>query len=270
MINPFVIKKYGALLTCAFFGVIGYNVGNLYGGWIWGVGSFFVSALVAVFVGVVLLNNPFSKLLEGRGILAFDISSSGVIRPFIVAVNQPFIRAKLPNGDTIEDVFNREAVSQLAEPVKSGNLIQSKTEVNGKKYIMLTFDEDEYNKARFALFQYPVLIYNSQLKTFVTKDALSTLEKDILSEHLILYLTRKIEELTSVLRDFARHVIEQLKPQGNWLNNKWTWIILIIALGIIGFMFAPHIINAFQSGLSSGSGAVSEALGSGAAVVPAG
>ena len=227
-----------------------------YNFWI-ALAAFGVGILVCLIIGVIMLKNPFSLILEGKGLLALDFSSSGVIRPFIVSVQQPFIKGNF-NGEPLEDVFNREAVYQLAVPEKQGKayIIQGKDK-EGKetKGVAVVLDEDAYNKARFAFFHYPVLIYNSQLKCFLTKDMLMEREKEIFSEHLLLYLNRKIEELTSLIRDFARYIVELTKPKTNWLAGKWG-IIIMIVLGIILLaMFAPTIIDSLKgSGIGAAVG----------------
>lgn len=271
MINVFKLKKWATLLFAGFIPTIFFMVGIQFYGKFWiGLACFAAGLLISLIFGVFLLKNPFTLLLEGKGVLCLDVSSSGIIKPFIANINQPYVRAKL-QGEDIEDVFDRQTVSQLADPEKKGQFIFITKDKDGQplkdKGIFFMLPESEYNKARFALFHYPVLIYNSQLKTFMTKDILSEIEKNVFSEHLVLYLNRKIEELTSHIRDFGRYIVELTKPkEGGFFRNKWVWIVILVGLGILAAIFAPYIISAIKGGIST---VQSTAVGS-AAVTPVG
>lgn len=130
--------------------------------------------------------------------------------------------------------------------------------------LKIELDELEMNKARFALFHYPVLIYNEQLGTVVTKDFLSEQEKISFAEHGVLYLNRKMEELTSVVRDFGRYVVELTKPQGGSIFTKWwVWVIVIILVALLVIMFAPSVMKVMGATVSSASGAVQTATAGG-------
>lgn len=256
MFNPFVIRKWATIALCGFLPTIAWHVGmTWYTLWI-ALGAFFVSLLVCFAAGGKLLANPFTQLLEGRGLLALDMSSAGIIRPFIVSVQQPFIKGKF-NGEDIEDIFNRETVMQLGNPETKGKgYILQGTKKTGEKVggLAVVLTEEEYNSARFALFHYPVLIFNSQLKTFLTKDMLMAAEKEVFSEHLLLYMNRKIEELTSLIRDFARYIVELTKPKGSIFANKWVIVIMIILGLLLLAAFAPAIIDTLKGGVLSSAG----------------
>jgi hypothetical protein len=95
------------------------------------------------------------------------------------------------------------------------------------------------------MMQFPVILYNSQLQTTVTKDFLSNQEKENFIEHSVLYLNMETRRIGSDIRDFARYVIENLKP--NWMSGKaWVWIILVVGIIIIVAIFAPKLLQAIQ------------------------
>lgn len=241
MLNPFVLKKYAALLIAGIFSAIGYRVGlQFYGLW-GGIGFMFGGLLISTLVGLQLLKHPFTVMLEGGGILVLNIDSTGIIRPFNVTVDSPFIRGFFEKGKPVTDAFDRDATFHLAAPLKKGSAVPNE---EGGLDIKLT--EAEMNKGRFALFHYPLFIYNAQIGSIVTKDFLSNKEKDSFAEHGVLYLNRKMEELTSTLRDFARYIVEQLKPGKNIFQSKWVIYIIIAALIILGIIFAPAIIDMFK------------------------
>jgi len=260
MINAFIFKKYGALLMCSLLTVICFAVGAIfYNFWI-GLACMGAGLLVGILLGNILLKNPFSALLEGKGILALDLNSTGVINPFIVSVNPPYIWGKNKKKE-VNDVFDREAVMHLGKPVK----LKKSADIKEDGTLEFSISKDEYNKGRFALFHYPVLIWNSQIDSILTKDFLAEQEKSVFAEHGVLYLNRKMEELTSVVRDFGRYVVELTKPQGSIWANKWTWIIIVIVAVIIIALFAPAIIKTLQQ---TGSAAGDAFTTSGNAVTP--
>jgi hypothetical protein len=90
------------------------------------------------------------------------------------------------------------------------------------------------------------LLYNEQIGAFITKEFLSNIEKDTFAEHTVLYLNRIMEELTSVMRDFARYVIESLKPKGSIFGSKWFWIIILIVGLILAGLLAPSLIKSIK------------------------
>lgn len=241
MINVFKVKKYCALMINSFLSAILMFIGFTYYGIFGGLGFLFVGVLLGVLLGNIFLNNPFTEMLEGKGILTLNIDSTGIIRPFVVAVDSPYIRGFF-NKKPVNDVFDRESVNQLATPKKAETSLEQ-LEDGGVK---ITLSEKDYNAGRFALFHYPVLIYNSQINNIITKDFLSDQEKSTFAEHGVLYLNRKMEELTSAMLNFGRYVVETLKPKSSIFENKWFWVVLIGALVIMGFMFAPAIISAVK------------------------
>lgn len=204
-------------------------------------------------------------MLEGSGILAIDITSTGILKPFLVSVQGAYVKGKANKTDII-DVFDRNAVMNLAPPIK---VTKPATWEDGKLKIEL--DENEYNQNRFGLFQYPCLLYNSAVGSFVTKDFLSEGEKTVFAEHSILYVKRRLEDLTSAVRDFGRHIVEQLKPQSSIFKNKWFVVIVIIMCVLLIAMFAPAVIEQIggQGFFGQASAAIGQA-GNAATVQPIG
>lgn len=260
MINPFVIKKYMAvILPCAistvafFLGLINYGYWVALGIWAGGV-------IISLFIAFLLLDNPFRAVLEGKGILALDLTSTGIIRPFLLRLQPPMMQGKV-GGNPVMDIFNRGASFILKPPVvrkeNTATPITSGEKAGGVK---LEFSEEEMNRNRFQLYHFPVFIYNSMLKSMLTKDFISEKEKDAFSEHTVLYLIKIIEGLTSITRDFARHVIEQLRPTISIFANKWFWIILLVVGGILAFLFGPAIIETIGGTISTATSSMEGTL----------
>lgn len=256
MINPYKIKKWAALLLAGIFPTIGFFVGvKFYGLWI-GIACFAGTLFVSALLANLLLVNPFTSMLQGAGIMAIDMNSTGILQPFIVRLRNPDIIGRI-RGRLIRDVFDRNAVMTLSEPVVASMQGKKDTKTGN---ISFTLSQEDFNRSRFAMYQYPVLIYNSHINSFLTKEWFSEMEKTAFAEHTVLYLNRIMQELTSMTRDFTRGVIDLLKPKGAG-GNKWVWIIIIGGLILLAALFAPSVINAIKGA----SGSATEAVASGTA-----
>jgi hypothetical protein len=249
MINPFTVKKWGALLLTGLLTTISFFIGISFYNFIYALIFMGLGLIISALIANSLLQNPFSLMLEGKGVLALNLDSTGVIRPFIMSVKSPYVEGML-NNSLKSDVFDRDTVLNLAAPQEAG-IVQQGRGKDGKVRIALVLNEDDYNKGRFALFHYPTIIFNEQINSIITKDFLSNEEKTAFAEHGVLYLNRKMEELTSAIRDFGRHVVENLKPKGFNISSGWVIGIVVVVLIILLIMFAPNIMEAM--GIASGS-----------------
>lgn len=242
LLNPYTLRKYSALLLNGGITVILFYVGIVYYGLWWGVGFFFGGLILGMIIANMLLKNPFSMMLEGKGIITFNMDSTGILQPFIIRVAPPYIKGKLFKKE-INDIFNRNTVFNLAEPVEAETKAVNKIDKDGKKILEFRLDEKEYNKARFSFIHYPLLIYNEQVGSLITKDFLSNTEKTMFIEHSIMYLNRKLEGLTDSIRDFGRYIVELQKPKSSFFQNKWVWIIIGVGLLALAAMFVPKIME---------------------------
>lgn len=261
MLNPFRMKRYAVLCIGPFFGALAYMIGFRFYGVMGALGFFFASFFLFLIIGSLMLKNPFTAMLEGQGILGINLDSTGILHPFIIAVKQPYLYGKV-GGKKFRDVFDRESVFQISEPEAT----KTPAEIKDDGTIVLTLDKTSYNKARFGFINYPVIIYNQQIDSVLTKDFLAGLERDAFAEHTILYLNRSMEELTASVRDFARYVVESLKPKTDIWSKWWIWVI-IAGLGIILLaLFWPKISAAL--GLAKGSGQAIQTAISNATLTP--
>jgi len=253
MVNQFRVREMAALFLMGLFPLITYvSIMTFMDNFWYALGGSILCILIFFVIGTLLLSNPFTKMLKGHGILVLNIDSTGVIKLFLVKVLQPFIFGKLFGKET-KDVFNRETVYNLSSPTIVSKKIHTETGIK----IELT--ETEYNKGRFALFHFPTLIYNAQLHTIITKDMLSETEKNAFTEHTILYLTRQVEDLSSQVRDFARHAVETLRPKDSIFANKWFWVVAVVLFGILGAVMLPKIWATIQGSSGSVGSALSTA-----------
>ena len=265
MLNMFVVRKWAGFLLCGLFTTIFFFVGTTQFGLLWGVVFMVVGLFIFSLLGFLFIKNPFSSMLEGSGLLALDINSTGVIQPFIVNLKNPDIIGRLKNKN-IRDVFDRNSVGTMKAPLNNKNCVIESLSIDDKGVLKFSIDADNYNKSRFVMLQYPCLLFNSHLNSFVTKDFLSDMEKSTFAEHTVLYLNRNMQELTSLIRDFGRYVVDSLNQKSSLFKNKWVWIIIIVFIVILLIMFAPKIMNVV---MGSGSTAVEAVQGAGGTIVRA-
>lgn len=299
-------KVYGTLVLGPLFVTIIFFIAFTFYGLMWAIGGLAVGVAISVLISKLMINNPFSLMLEGKGVLCQNIDSTGILRPFIVAVQSPFIKNKKLG---VTDVFDREAVFQYAIPANNrtplemlenggvkltidkkamlqckeakefyevtldpgtyrlidtnpkkgvrrlelrGEAIEKVRKATKDNLLVIELSEKEYNSGRFALYHYPALIYNDQLKSIITKDFLAGQEKEAFAEHNALYLNRVMEQLTNAVRDFGRHVVELTRPSGGLMSKWWVWVIIVVFVGILLAMFAGPVITAIK-GASGGA-----------------
>jgi hypothetical protein len=267
MINPFTIRKYLGTILPAFISCLFMYFGLIKYGYWGGIGLMILGLVISVPISFKFLVTPFSKMLEGKGLLAMDIGSTGIIKFFTVGLEQPYIKGKI-GKEKLEDVWDRNAVQQITPPVDLNGKVHYN---NGKlilpKELIKGFSEEEYQKAKFAFNTYPVLIYNSQTKSFLTKDFFGDKEKDVYAEHGILYLNQIVRDLTNHTRDFGRYVAEQLKPKENFFQSKLFLFILIAGLILLAALFVPKIIPVITDMFNTGGGVVEKVAGNTGGIV---
>jgi len=258
MFITYKMKKYGALILNVFFPMIALIVGYMFYGFIISLIVMSVVSVLTIICATLLLSHPFRDMIEGSGLLVLDITSTGILRPFLVKVNPPNIWGNLA-GKQIKGFWNRELAVNMAKPVKAG-----KATLKEKGGIQIDMTEKEYNKGRMAMLHYPILIYNSAVKSFITKDMISEMEMKTFSEYQITLLNHQQEDLSSNLKHFSRSVIDQLRPKFQLGKGAVAGIVIVIILIIFGILFlpkiAPQIMNIFSGG--------AEAIGNVAEAVP--
>lgn len=216
------------------------------GGWILG-------ALIGILLFNLLTSHALTDLIEGSGILCLTFDSTGVIDPFILKVNPPLLSNKKRGISTLFDrsMFFYLKAPQTANLYNVPPLATGETPAipsanpNFEDYI-IRMPKSKQNSLTFAFKQFPCLIFNKNSETFLSKDFLCSGEESAMMKHQVLYLKRKTEELTSVMRDFARYVIELTRPQKSLMSNWLFWAAIIIFVLIIGYLaitIGPSLIS---------------------------
>lgn len=251
MMNSYAIKRWASYLLAGVGTTAVLVVMILSGADI--VLSAVVAFLANILFGILsrrfLLAHPLLDYLEGKGILVKSVDSTGMIRTFVVQLSPPYLQGEL-DGKRVEDVFDRSAMMYETTPAK----VQG--EDTGDE-IVIRIPKEQYHTLQFREYVYPVFIWNANLKTFLTKDALAKLESDALLDHALLYLMRKVEELNGLLRDFGRYVMDTARPTWFSLQEFIKRHPLLFILVLIGIVVA--VIVMFFPGVMGG--AAEDALG---------
>lgn len=267
-LNMFKIKKWSALFLVGFLPTLIFFMFILFGyGLIFAIIAWIISVILSIILFNFIVKHPILQLLEGEGLLVLTLDSTGVIKPFIAKVIEPFLSIN-ENKTTI---FDRDMIFYMKKPTKA--TLSKLSEEDAKNelkdafnenydYYILKYKKEDATKITFGFEHFPVLIYNKNLDIFLTKDALANLETEGVIKHLVLYLKKKVEELTSIMRDFARHVIEMTKPKKpyEFLHSWWFWIIILIIFIILAVMFIPSILEIFKPVASATHEAVKTAV----------
>lgn len=252
MVNLYKVKKWSANFLMAFLPTITFLIMILTADFFQAIISFFIMIPFAMFISGRLMSHPIIEFLEGKGLLVWTIDSTGLIEPFLVNVDSPFLRGN-HKGKEIETVFDRDSISYMKPPRKIGGLVK---EDDKEIELKLRIPKDKKNDITFGLSTFPVLIYNKNLEQFISKEALAKFEKDTFVTHMVLYLNKKAQDLTNQLRDFARYIVEQTRPKKPLLGGWLKWVLVLAAILIIGMLALPVIMNIGGGATASGGGSI--------------
>jgi hypothetical protein len=247
-LNFFRVKKWSALFLVGILPVILFIIfiDAGYGLLMSAMGSL-VMAIIGIPIFSLIVRHPLLKLIEGGGLLVMTFDSTGVIDTFLAQVRPPFVRSTYHN-EPADSLYDRDTVWYMKMP-KKATLRNVKTDDPNEITMELKYKKADETKITYAFGSLPCLIWNKNMQTFMSKDSLAKMEVESVIKHLVIYLKKKTEELTSVLRDFARYVVETTKPQkprsifSNWI----FWVAIIIAIVIIAYLFLPQIESTVQT-----------------------
>lgn len=266
MVNLYKIRVWGALILAGIVPTIGFYIGLVYYDFWLAIVYMLGVALVSTIVAKFMIRNPFSAMLEGGGILIFDINSTGIIRPFIAKIFPPRLHAKYNKKDLV-DIYNRKAVFHLTPAIR----LKKDAILKDNGGVLIDVDEEEYNRGRYGLMHYPVMVYNSQLGSIITKDWLSGKEVDGMADHTIIYLNEKLKDLTTAVRDFGRHVVELTRPKGQSIFTNWIfWVVLIVVFIVIALLLGPYVLDMMGGLVGGGQQALGGAAPPTGAINPVG
>src|SRR4030042_579608 len=181
------------------------------------IGFVVVACVLFILVNWVMLRHPFLQMIEGAGNILFTFDSTGKIQPFFIKIKPPFMEGKI-DGKKKVSLFDRRLLLYLMPPLIANAFVSRKeTELpdNQKRteeFLTISLPKNNLTQTSFAFEGRPAFVYNTMKGVFLTKEMLADLEEKLVAHHLLLYLISKTEELTSLLRDFVRYIVEQMRP----------------------------------------------------------
>lgn len=241
--SMFKIKKWGAGFMMAFLPAITFLIMIISTDLIQALAGLALMIPISLAIGFKLMSHPIMQYLEGKGLLALTIDSTGKIDSFIVNVKNPYLEGQF-RGKKVETVFDRSTMPYLSHPKKISGGFRDKDE--NTEQLILEIPKANRGDHMFGFESFPVLIYNKNLEQFVSKDALMTFEKETFVEHMVLYLNRKTEDVTTHLRDFGRYIVEQLKPKKIGFGaGIFKWILLFAVILILTLLIVPYLLDTY-------------------------
>jgi len=257
MINVMKIKRMGSYILAGFLPAILFLVGILNGDIILGLILLFVGMGISMMLGLVITKHAFTQMLEGEGLCTLTLDSTGLIIPFITKMDAPFIKGTM-KGKEAEGVYNRDMIGYFTQP-QEGKLIKIPGENfkdgEDRTYLKMPTEKERLDYL-FRMDQYPCLFFNKNIDAYLSKDELSTFEKEVFTKNNSLFILKKTQQLSSDVRDFARYIVEHAKPGRGILANRGLLIIIVIVIIIIIFalLFGPAILQSVQTTMQSGGG----------------
>lgn len=239
--NIYKVKKWAAGAMMSFMPIITFLLMIIFTEFVQSLIAIFIVIPISILIGFRIMDHPVHKYLEGQGLMVLTFDSTGTIETYIVNVNNPYISGQY-RGKKAETIFDRNSIFYMGAPQEVNGIPEDNPNY---EILKLQIPKDKKNEHFFGFNQFPVLIYNKNLETFLTKELLANIEKDTFVKHMILYLNRKVEDLTASLRDFARHIVEQTRPKKSFLESlgPMKWILIIVVLGILMALLAPTIME---------------------------
>jgi len=253
--NFYKVRKWGGIFINGFFPVFFFFVGILYLDLMVAIVLMFLGVLAGAMVSNRLTKHAFNEMMEGAGLLTLTLDSSGLIIPFITSYNKPpYIHGHLMGKET-DGIYNRDLVYYLSDPKHAKHFSIEDEEGNLHTFLELPNEEEKTDHV-FSFGAFPTFIFNKNIDSYLSKDSLSTFEKDVFTKQHALYILKKTEDLTHSVRDFARYIVEQTKPRGLGLfGNPWIkWIIIGGLVILLMILLGPTLMDVFTGTVSSSGG----------------
>jgi hypothetical protein len=250
MFNSYVIKKNIALLIVALVPLIVYVVFSTFYNMILGIISFVLTLIIVIPLAGLLMRHPFRSIIEGEGLLALDLNSTGVLQPFILQKKGEWVSNE-PKG--IMRLYNRRNVHYMKPPLKAEYYDLTTIEFNDvtniqmeamglnpdepqdidkiKKFVdeiknnwyytipdndtlseynLIVYPKQKATDLRFQLESYITFLYNDNLKDFLTKDDIQNIEAKGIIFNKLEYASRKAEAIGVSMQNFGRYVMANL------------------------------------------------------------
>lgn len=209
-------------------------------------------AVVSIFSVFVLMifafkatESPFLKMWEGSEFGAMTLDDTGKIDFFTVKYVSGNLIGML-HGQEIMERFNRKFFFYINSVFGRGKL---KEEDNK---LVLTLEKKDYNKSQFKT-EFPILIWNKRLNTFITKEYLH--DKD--NKELIIALGRnyyaELQKFNQTASAITRFIVDLLGKKILGQNSWIFWLLILLIGGILIYLGWPEISKLF-AGVAKSAG----------------
>lgn len=223
----------------------------------------FAVGIVIIFMGGWLLRHPLLSMLEGKGLIAWILDSTGLIGIFNVVVNAPSMIGKKPGLKDVDitetydtDIMHR-VIFPKAAPLCQG--IEVSKDAIGRvvfkeKMVLVLPDEEKRHDTLFKFESVPCFIYNKVLGQFLSRDVLAKNEKDMQLKHSALNILQKIVSIGDQFRDFGRYAGEltRPKPSGLFARMPWLkWVLIGVVILVVIMIILMFVLPSTGGGGSS-------------------
>ena len=249
--NIYGVKKLSALVMLGLMPTLVFTIAIIFWGYFFAIAFLFVFLALFIVLALRMLKHPMLEMIEGKGMMTMTWDSSGLIETFTVQADPPFVKG-IYKGKMRETMFDREIVSYIIPPqparMADATCLDAEGNVVGTRKVLIMPTRDEKADYLFRFGTYPTFIYNKSLGNFLQKSMLSDFESNTFVNHMVLYLLKKTEDLSGHVRDFARYIVEQTRPQAGWFQkNRWVlWLVLAGAIIGLALLFIPGLMSAFE------------------------
>jgi len=198
-----------------------------------------ISSIIGIFVALFMViiaykitDSPFLRAFEGKTFGVLTIDSRGKIDFFDVQMTNNAFKGEY-NGTKIHVPFNQAFIFRLRNLLGKGLLKQE------DERIIIELTKSDYSNSLFKT-EFPVLIWNRQLNSFITKEWLHYQEKKDMLLALGFETNKHIKEYNKNASGITRMIVDLI---GSKLNKQsWLmWIIILIVVAVLIWQFYPQL-----------------------------
>jgi hypothetical protein len=216
------------------------------------IGSYTIS-IIMILLAWLLFRHPLLSWIEGSGLIAADINSTGIIPWYKVTIAQS--RMTIGIGKGIKSFFNRKLFEPLAISPKTLEATEQ-TDSNGEEEIVFRLKKEDYPRAIFGTTPSKnILFFNGKSLRVVTKEWIASGEDKLLADHMLYDLKESVDTLGEQMGPFAKYIVEIMaRALGGFKMPSWWIIIIIVVLLAVGYFAFPYL----QSMIGGAAGTVGE------------
>lgn len=247
-------KKVGAFISLGILPIVVLLIGILFGvPLIEGAIASIFFALILVVVAFKFTDSPFLRMYEGSSFGVLTIDSRGKLDFFDVKLQSGRFVGEY-DGKTITAPFMQSFFFRISDVFGKGKAVET-----GDK-LTIELEKQDYSKSLFKT-DFPILFWNRQLNSFVTKEWLQQGEKRDMIIALGYETRNQVQEYNKTASGITRMVVDMI---GAKLKNQShiLWILVIIIVAVLLYFLWPQLSSALGGTINSATSAVGGASNS--------